>query len=361
MQDVSFSVRPGEALGIIGPNGAGKSTILKLLTRILQPTPGRCGDSRAASGALIEIAAGFHPGPDRRRERLSPGLHHGDDAASEIAPRFDDIVAFSELAEFIDTPVKRYSSGMNARLGFAIAAHMSPDVLIVDEVLAVGDFALPAKGVRSDRRDGAAGLPVVIVSHQLDRIASLCTHCLLLDRGRIVKRGLSRRSHLALRHERLAKRRMPADERLCRFAFTAVEVEPKGPVRSGEWVTRDASRRGAPAPPANLRLAVRVRALQTAKDVFVMDLSAREPRLSQPGRFTVAMDLQVNTGHGYLTIEPVIWDVVERRERDADRTSSSMSTIPNWSAPSTCTRRYASRRSRRLSRPQAPSRSRLGL
>ncbi len=107
---------------------------------------------------------------------------------------------------------------------------------------------------------------------------------------------------------------MPADERLP-FAFTAFEVEPKGPVRSGEWVSLTLRGDVRHAPPANLRLAVRVRALQTAKNVFVMDLSAREPRLSQPGRFTVAMDLQVNTGHGYLTIEPVIWDVVERRER----------------------------------------------
>ena len=106
----------------------------------------------------------------------------------EIAARFDDIVAFSELADFINTPVKRYSSGMNARLGFAIAAHMSPDVLIVDEVLAVGDFRFQRKAF--DRLgEMRRGLPVVIVSHQLDRIASLCTHCLLLDRGRIAKRG----------------------------------------------------------------------------------------------------------------------------------------------------------------------------
>ena len=107
----------------------------------------------------------------------------------EIAARFDDIVAFSELAEFIDTPVKRYSSGMNARLGFAIAAHMSPDVLIVDEVLAVGDWRFQRKAFDRIGEMVRGGLPVVVVSHQLDRIASLCTHCLLLDRGRVVKRG----------------------------------------------------------------------------------------------------------------------------------------------------------------------------
>ena len=106
----------------------------------------------------------------------------------EIAAAFDDIVAFSELGDFINTPVKRYSSGMNARLGFAIAAHMSPDVLIVDEVLAVGDFRFQRKAFDASSQM-RRGLPVVIVSHQLDRIASLCTHALLLDHGRIVKRG----------------------------------------------------------------------------------------------------------------------------------------------------------------------------
>ena len=153
MQDVSFSVGPGQALGIIGPNGAGKSTILKLLTRILQPTAGRCG-IRGRVGALIEIAGGFHQDLTGGENVFLQGSIMGM-TRREIAARFDDIVAFSELGDFINTPVKRYSSGMNARLGFAIAAHMSPDVLIVDEVLAVGDFRFQRKAFGPSQRDAA--------------------------------------------------------------------------------------------------------------------------------------------------------------------------------------------------------------
>ena len=310
VQDVSFSVGPGQALGIIGPNGAGKSTILKLLTRILQPSSGRCG-VRGRVGALIEIAGGFHQDLTGGENVFLQGAIMGM-TRREIASRFDDIVAFSELGEFINTPVKRYSSGMNARLGFAIAAHMSPDVLIVDEVLAVGDFRFQRKAF--DRLSQMRrGLPVVIVSHQLDRIASLCTHCILLDRGRIAKRGspdecISHYIMNGLRTEEAADESLP-------FAFTALEIEPRRPLRSGEWVKVTLRGEIRQVPPANLRLGVRVRALQTAKDVFVMDLTAREPRLSEPGNFVASIDLQANTGHGYLTVETIIWDVVERRER----------------------------------------------
>ena len=310
VQDVSFSVGPGQALGIIGPNGAGKSTILKLLTRILQPTAGRCG-IRGRVGALIEVAGGFHQDLTGGENVFLQGSIMGM-TRREIAARFEEIVAFSELGDFINTPVKRYSSGMNARLGFAIAAHMSPDVLIVDEVLAVGDFRFQRKafGRLSEMR---RGVPVVIVSHQLDRIASLCTHAVLLDRGRIAKRGSP--DEVIAHYIMNGLHSEDPEENGLPFAFTSLEVEPKRPVRSGEWVKVTLRGEVRHAPPANLRLAVRVRALQTSKDVFGMDLSAREPQLSQPGHFVATMDLQVNTGHGYLTIETVIWDVVERRER----------------------------------------------
>jgi ABC-type polysaccharide/polyol phosphate transport system ATPase subunit len=307
--DVSLEVPEGEFLGIIGPNGAGKSTILKLLTRILQPTTGRCG-VRGRVGALIEIAGGFHQDLTGGENVFLQGAIMGM-TRREIASRFDDIVAFSELGDFINTPVKRYSSGMNARLGFAVAAHMSPDVLIVDEVLAVGDFRFQRKAF--DRLSQMRrGLPVVIVSHQLDRIASLCTHCILLDRGRIARRGSPDEciSHYIMNGLRSEE----AGEGLP-FAFTALEIEPRRPLRSGEWVTVTLRGEVRQVPPANLRLGVRVRAMQTTKDVFVMDLSAREPRLSEPGHFVASIDLQANTGQGYLTVETIIWDVVERRER----------------------------------------------
>jgi hypothetical protein len=158
------------------------------------------------------------------------------------------------------------------------------------------------------------GLPVVIVSHQLDRIASLCTHAVLIDHGRIAKRGSPDEVIAHYIMNGLRNDRPPEDD--LPFALTSLEVEPKRPVRSGEWVKVTLRGDVRHAPPANLRLGLRVRALQNAKDVFVMDLSAREPQLSQPGRFTATLDLQVNTGHGYLTVETVIWDVVERRERN---------------------------------------------
>jgi lipopolysaccharide transport system ATP-binding protein len=149
LKDVSFEVGPGEALGIIGPNGAGKSTVLKLLTRILKPTLGACRVTGRV-GALIEVAAGFHPDLTGRENIYLQGAILGM-KRGEIARKLDEIVAFSGIEDFIDTPVKRYSSGMNARLGFSIAAHVDPEVLLIDEVLAVGDFtsatsALPPFG-----------------------------------------------------------------------------------------------------------------------------------------------------------------------------------------------------------------------
>src|SRR5205814_3843662 len=139
VRDVSFEVGPGEALGIIGPNGAGKSTSLKLLTKILRPTRGQCA-LRGRVGALIEVAAGFHPDLTGRENVFLQGAIMGM-ARNEVTRKLDAIIDFSGLHDFVDTPVKRYSSGMNARLGFSIAANLNPDVLVIDEVLAVGDMA----------------------------------------------------------------------------------------------------------------------------------------------------------------------------------------------------------------------------
>jgi homopolymeric O-antigen transport system ATP-binding protein len=182
VRDVSFEVRPGEALGIIGPNGAGKSTTLKLLTRILRPTRGECSVAGRV-GALIEIAAGFHPDLTGRENIYLQGAVMGMTRA-DIQRRFDAIVDFAGVGAFIETPVKRYSSGMNARLGFSIAAHLEPDVLIIDEVLAVGDVAFQQRcfdRMEQFRRDGAA---IVFVSHHLDAVQRLCQRALLLDAGR---------------------------------------------------------------------------------------------------------------------------------------------------------------------------------
>ena len=183
VRDVSFSVGAGEALGIIGPNGAGKSTILKLLTRILKPTRGRC-EVRGRAGALIEVAAGFHPDLTGRENVFLQGALMGMKQA-EIGRKFDEIVEFAGVSEFIDTPVKRYSSGMNARLGFAIAAHLDPDVLIIDEVLSVGDARFQERCLERMRELRRRGTPLVFVSHNLLAVLELCTRALLIERGRV--------------------------------------------------------------------------------------------------------------------------------------------------------------------------------
>jgi lipopolysaccharide transport system ATP-binding protein len=187
VKNVSFEVRPGEALGIIGPNGAGKSTTLKLLTKILRPTRGVstvCG----RTGALIEIAAGFHPDLTGRENVFLQGAIMGM-RRHDILRRFDEIVEFAGVGDFIGTPVKRYSSGMSARLGFAIAAHLEPEVLIVDEVLSVGDMAFQRRCVERMQAIRRAGTAIVFVSHDLSAVGVMCTRALLLGKGSVVTEG----------------------------------------------------------------------------------------------------------------------------------------------------------------------------
>jgi len=180
VENVSFEVGAGEALGIIGPNGAGKSTILKLLTRILRPNRGHCVVSGRA-GALIEVAAGFHPDLTGRENAYLQGALMGMKRA-EVTAKFDEIVEFAGVGAFVDTQVKRYSSGMNARLGFSIAAHLNPDVLIIDEVLSVGDMAFQEKCLHRMRRFKQEGVTIVFVSHNLQAVAELCDRALYLNR-----------------------------------------------------------------------------------------------------------------------------------------------------------------------------------
>jgi ABC-type polysaccharide/polyol phosphate transport system ATPase subunit len=182
LRDLSLEVQPGEALGIIGPNGAGKSTALKLLTKILKPTLGHC-HVRGRVGALIEISAGFHPDLTGRENLYLQGAILGM-TRPEVARKMEAIIEFAGIRPFIDTPIKRYSSGMNARLGFSIAAHIEPDVLLIDEVLAVGDFVFQQKcfaRLAEFRKSGAA---IVFVSHNMQAIVSLCDRALLLRPGR---------------------------------------------------------------------------------------------------------------------------------------------------------------------------------
>jgi len=189
LKDISFQMKPGEAVGIIGPNGAGKTTLLKILTSVTQPTSGIIRASGRIS-ALIELGAGFHPDLTGRENIYLNGAILGMKKL-EIRNQFDEIVAFSELEQFLDTPVKRYSSGMYARLGFSVAAHVNPQILVVDEVLAVGDIAFQAKCLARMADMKKEGTTILIVSHAMPRLKRLCSRAILLFRGAVIADGIS--------------------------------------------------------------------------------------------------------------------------------------------------------------------------
>lgn len=187
LRDVSFEAREGEVLGIIGANGAGKSTLLKVLTRITTPTEGRA-EIRGRVGSLLEVGTGFHPELTGRENIFLNGSILGM-TRSEIARNLDAIVDFSGIEKFIDTPVKRYSSGMYVRLAFSVAAHFEPEVMIVDEVLAVGDADFQRRSLGRMESIGESGRTVLFVSHNLQGILQLCDRVLLLSEGRVVRDG----------------------------------------------------------------------------------------------------------------------------------------------------------------------------
>jgi lipopolysaccharide transport system ATP-binding protein len=188
LRDVSFDVRRGEVLGIIGRNGAGKSTLLKILSRITEPTEGRAElNGRVAS--LLEVGTGFHPELTGRENIYLNGAILGMPRA-EIKHKFDEIVAFAQVDQFLDTPVKRYSSGMYVRLAFAVAAHMEPEILIVDEVLAVGDAGFQKKCLGKIGEVASGGRTVLFVSHNMLAVTSLCKRVVLIDKGRVTASGL---------------------------------------------------------------------------------------------------------------------------------------------------------------------------
>jgi ABC-type polysaccharide/polyol phosphate transport system ATPase subunit len=213
LNDVSFDVKKGETLGIIGHNGAGKSTMLKHLSGIMEPTRGSIEVSGRLS-ALIEVGAGFHPDLTGRENVFLNGVILGMTRA-EIKQKFDEIVDFAGIEEFIDTPVKRYSSGMFARLGFSVAAHLDAEILVVDEVLSVGDFAFQRKSLEKMNEIAKSGRTVIFVSHNLQAVAEFCHRGILLERGQIVDDG-------------------PIDQVVRRYLATGLsraEREARGPLR----------------------------------------------------------------------------------------------------------------------------------
>lgn len=305
LRDVSFHVEPGEALGLIGPNGAGKSTALKVLTRVLRPTRGQCA-AVGRVGALIDVAAGFHPDLTGRENVFLQGAIMGM-PRREIERKFDQIVEFSGIPLFIDTPVKRYSSGMHARLGFAIAAHLDPDVLIVDEVLSVGDADFQKKAFGRVEELVRSGIPVVVVSHQLDAIASLCTQAILLDRGTVRVRGTPQECIAAYLHGLAPPAEAVTGEgavRIERLELGGTEHVDSGgsitarmhcTVRPDGWVEPES-------------IVLRVRSAQTGESVFETSTDRLGGTLPLSGTFEVAVELQMNVPAGVYVIESSVWD-----------------------------------------------------
>ena len=188
VRDLSVEINRGEMVGIIGRNGAGKSTFLKLLSRITEPTTGSI-KLRGRVASLLEVGTGFHPELTGRENIFLNGAILGMSRV-EIKSKFDEIVAFADIDKFLDTPVKRYSSGMYVRLAFAVAAHLEPEILIVDEVLAVGDAEFQKKCLgKMEDVSAKEGRTVILVSHQMPAIQNLCTRCIMMDKGRLIMQG----------------------------------------------------------------------------------------------------------------------------------------------------------------------------
>lgn len=187
LENVSFEVLPGEVVGIIGRNGAGKSTLLKVLSRIIKPTTGEV-DIYGSVGSLLEIGTGFHPDLTGRENIFLNGAIIGM-RREEIKSKFDEIVAFSELEEFLDTPIKYYSSGMHLRLAFSVASHFEPEILILDEVLAVGDAVFQKKCLAKMKDVSREGRTIFLVSHNLQSIQEMCQRVFLIENGHLQEEG----------------------------------------------------------------------------------------------------------------------------------------------------------------------------
>jgi homopolymeric O-antigen transport system ATP-binding protein len=310
-RDVSFEVDAGQALGIIGPNGAGKSTILKILTRILRPNRGHY-QVRGRVGALIEVAAGFHPDLTGRENIWLQGAIMGMKRA-EIAERLDAIVEFAGVRDHIDTPVKRYSSGLHARLGFSIAAHLDPDVLIIDEVLAVGDLAFQERCLERMQDFRKNGTAIIFVSHNLPAVAQLCDRVLVLAEGAVqtIAEPAEAIAVYSAAHQRAASGNS--------YGSGALEIlDAHGrrvtSVDAGAPITVHAVIELAHAE-APISSALRVRRIETGELVFLTtseSLGSPPRPVNPPVTLDMRWQLAANLARGFYTIEVVALEAARR-------------------------------------------------
>jgi lipopolysaccharide transport system ATP-binding protein len=311
LRDVSFRVMPGEVLGIIGANGAGKSTVLRLLTGLLQPDHGSV-NVRGRIGALIEVAAGFHPELTGRENIFLQGAILGL-SREAVRRQFDAIVAFAGVEEFLETPVKHYSSGMNARLGFAIAVHTEPDVLLVDEILSVGDRDFQAKAFDRLAAEVRRGIPVVVVSHQLERIASLCQRAILLSHGSVAFDGPAPECVAAYVAQSARDAELEVGPCPVLWQSLTLESDP-GTVTPGQRLNVQLGGTVRRADVSELELGVRVWSMPTEQRVAAMVMPASRLTLPSDGPFTLDVSFAANLGPGTYRLQAVAWHAPTMRE-----------------------------------------------
>ena len=308
LRDVSFEVKPGEALGIIGGNGAGKSTTLKLLTKLLVATRGTAAIV-GRTGALIEVSAGFHPDLTGRENVFLQGAIMGM-PMQLIRARFDDIVEFSGIPAFIDTPVKRYSSGMNARLGFSIAAHLEPEVLIIDEVLSVGDTEFQGRAFGRIKLLVGAGIPVVIVSHQLDRVVELCTDCILLRQGQVAFHGPPSEAVQAYLRGTDGTDCAQDDATSAGLGIRILQLEgpdPQPVTSGGTFACRVVGEVTEATPPPHVELEIAIVDTATNQHMSGFRFSALGVHPTRGGKFAVDLRMQANLPAGLYRIDTLAW------------------------------------------------------
>jgi len=311
LKNVSFEMQQGEVLGIIGKNGAGKSTLLKVLSRVTEPTEGRI-KIRGRAASLLEVGTGFHPELTGRENIFLNGAVLGM-RRSEIKRKFDDIVEFAEVGRFVDTPVKRYSSGMYLRLAFAVAAHLEPEILIVDEVLAVGDAGFQRKCLgKIDEVSKREGRTVLFVSHNMGVVASLCPSVIWLENGSVRQQGHSRQVLNEYSAQRLLNpgkiaeldqipRLHTADQRL---RLQSLEWLCDLPLEHGQPVSASL-RFKLDSPIEDLCIGIGFSTLD-ARRLLTYDTSFQDgfcPRVSPPGNYVVKVDIDS------LPLEPNIYNL----------------------------------------------------